>query len=506
MRPTRVRLRGRRNRLRRAPSVGVLPTTACHAPAVQMFLGPDGSVRPCCRQLTNYGNVAETSLLDIWRGAVRRDLVDRLARFDYSAGCENCEAEIATEGREDSYAEFFVERAGHLAEGPAAAEWPRWIDFNISTSCNLQCIQCSGELSSSIRIHREKRPPLPNPYGEEFFSDLRSFIPHLDGAIFAGGEPFLGAENYRVWDMIAELRPDLDCRITTNATQWTPRVRDVVERLRVSFMFSIDGFSASTFESIRVGADRDEVYSNVDRMCEVARRRGTGTSISHCLMPQNYHEFGDLLLWADERGLPVHVSVVRSPAHASIARLPADRLRELHAELMARDDEMMSRLGMNTVTWRNEVDRIGSWVDSADRHPGEEWAKWGRTVLLFRCNGDGPHDDARALEELRAFAGGVVHRVDVGVDDIVFDCDEALPGALGVDRSELVGQNFESLEAVSLANLGPKERFEVIASGDDRMDATLVYGTTEVRLSMVAMRDFQGTARSGRILLAMRPL
>ena len=72
MRPTRVRLRGRRNRLRRAPSVGVLPTTACHAPAVQMFLGPDGSVRPCCRQLTNYGNEAETSLLDkVFRGEAK---------------------------------------------------------------------------------------------------------------------------------------------------------------------------------------------------------------------------------------------------------------------------------------------------------------------------------------------------------------------------------------------------------------------------------------------------
>lgn len=507
-----MRLLGRRSgpvRQPESPSASSpgLPHTGCFAPSVQLFLQPDGEIRPCCVHLVGYGNIADQRLPEIWDGIRRQRLVERLAADDFSQGCENCAAEIEMEGREQSYAEFFKVRAGHLTDDPETARWPRWMDFNLSTSCNLQCIQCSGELSSSIRIHREKRSPLPCPYGDEFFDDLRLFIPHLDGALFAGGEPFMAAENFRVWDLIAELRPELSCTVTTNATQWNSRVERVVSTMRMSLVFSLDALSAPTFEAIRVGADRDEVFANVDRFVGVTRGRGTSATVNHCLMVQNHHEFADLLMWAEERGLLVNVSVVRTPASCSIARLPPDRLGEVLAELERRRPEVEQRLRLNLPTWRAEMARVAAWAASSSDPTAAEWGKWGRTVLMFRCEGDGPHDDAAAREELAGVAiDGGVHTIDVGPDDLVTSASPGLLELVGSSPEEIRGRNFAFLDELSIRGLGPLARYELLGQTPDRLDAMAVYGTTALRIVMVALRDQGGRASAGRILVARVPL
>lgn len=103
------------------------------------------------------------------------------------------------------------------------------MEFNLSNACNLQCIQCNGDLSSSIRIHRERRAPLAKV--RRRLEDLAALLPP-DEAQFAGGEPFLGVENFRAWELIAEVSPSLGCTVVTNATQWNRRVERVLEQLR----------------------------------------------------------------------------------------------------------------------------------------------------------------------------------------------------------------------------------------------------------------------------------
>ena len=59
----------------------------------------------------------------------------------------------------------------------AGVGWPKHIEFALSNTCNLQCVQCSGELSSAIRAQREHRPPLRSPYGDAFFDEIQEFLP-----------------------------------------------------------------------------------------------------------------------------------------------------------------------------------------------------------------------------------------------------------------------------------------------------------------------------------------
>lgn len=472
--------------------------TACEAPSSQLFLNPQGDVAPCCRRLVPYGNVGSDSLLDLWWGAERRRLEAALVADDYSHGCEACGDEVATEGWEGSYPASFGSRRRH----DAGARWPAWIDFNLSNACNLQCVQCSGELSSAIRTHREHRPPLPPVYDERFYADLRQIVPHLEGAHFAGGEPFLAPENHRVWDLIAELRPDLPVVITTNGTIWNDRVVRVLEQLRPSIVVSIDAIRPDTYRAIRVGGELDPVLEHVDRFVAAT---GGRVSINHCLMVQNHHEFLDLLAWADDRDLHVDVSVVRAPTHCSIARLPAPELRAVHDGLLAQDLAACQRLGANLETWRVEVDRIGAWADAAERGAAE-LDRWGETVVTLRRHGRGPTDPDVVAAELAAFADdGVVHRIEVGADDVIRSCSPSLLDRHGVEASSLVGRHWDAVGDVWVSAFGEVRRHEDLGATDDRRDLRILQGDVELRIALVAARGPDGVADHGVVLLAVRP-
>ena len=163
----------------------------------------------------------------------RNHLLARLAQDDYSHGCQGCKWEIDNEGREGSYPQTYEDRANHLTADPASGAWPRSMEFNLSNSCNLQCIQCNGDLSSSIRLHREKRPPFASPYGDAFFEELASFLPHLTSIKFLGGEPFLASETLRVMEMLVEGGHRPKIHVTTNGTQWDEQIEHYVSALEM---------------------------------------------------------------------------------------------------------------------------------------------------------------------------------------------------------------------------------------------------------------------------------
>lgn len=507
-----------------------------------MHLLPDGDIRACCRNSIPLGNITEQRLPEIWEGARRAEMRRRLGIGETPEGCANCASEIAAEGRRGSYPEVFDYWVDRLHAADRSPMWPTRLELNLSNHCNLQCSQCSGDLSSAIRIHREGRPALPQVYDDQFFDDLRLFLPHLRHANFAGGEPFLGAENFRVWEMIAETVPDLDCTINTNATQWNRRIEQVLDRGRFSFIFSLDGITKPTYESIRVGADLDEVLTNIERFRAYAALNGTDVNINHCLMPQNHHEFGQLLLYAEHRSIQVNCSVVRTPRECSIAYLPQDEIRSIHRTLKLQEHDLLPQLRLNASTWLSEVRRIGVWAkhgppvdpDGADettavatptvpmeQHvevqvrtrqvpvdatPIAEPPQPAPTLLGLQRRGSGPSDDTEVLHRLRSTTpGSTVHTVTVGDDEIVTSCSTSVLDLLRVDVDDLVGQPIAALDDLTARRFGARRHEEMHQAGPDRIEGRAVFDDVEARVVIVALRDDQGWAHEARILIALDP-
>ena len=473
----------------------------CASPEVHLFFRPDGEVRTCCINDEPLGFVPRDRLADIWQGTARSALVASIAAGRFDRGCGACGAEIEAEGRDGSMAASFDWLAP--GDGPPAV-WPALLTFNLSIDCNLQCVQCDGEQSSSIRLHREHRPPMAPAYGDAFFTEIVPFLAHARRADFSGGEPFMARENYRIWDLIPSVAPDLECRVVTNGTQWNSRVESVLERVPLGFVFSIDGITAATYESIRIGASFDSVMANMDRFLAVARERGTWASVNHCLMPENVHEFAELLLWAESRDLPVEVSVVRKPSAHSIAALPHEAIVAIVDELDRQSPTVLPQLRRNAHTWNAELARLRSWA-KADAATRRSLAGFGtQTVAGLPRRGSGPYDDVAARADLAASPAlrGSVHSVDVDEHGTIVDGSASVT-EVGFDVDRLVGSPVDQLPERLQERFGPLARQRVVRSDGDRIDTELTFASATIRSSVVALRDAGGFASVARILFAV---
>lgn len=467
--------------------------SSCYAPSTSMYFDQFGGVRACC-QNTGFllGDIRTQSIREIWNGGDAKRLRAALNVGDYSLGCGFCQWQH--DQGDDSL--LFARNFDSLPVSSPRPEWPMQMEFSMTNSCNLQCVMCNGDWSSSIRAHREGRPPLPAVYGDEFFNELQEFLPHLVKVNILGGEPFLGAEPLRLLSMLSEMEAPPHVTVTTNGTQWTPRIEAICERLPISFVLSLDGITKETYEAIRVGADFDAVMANLGRFQRVADNHGMRVTLAHCLMRPNFREFGQLLAFAEARGLEVGINEVLFPTHLSLYQLPATELREVIA-IMERDDggfvaslrdirevwdgqvaalrhrlEVLERGSAVLVRpWADPSARAESWQDLATRVL-REWMGRDPTRLVIRSASDRPEVQEGRLRTVGLLSIGTCR----SGEDVV----EHLASQLGADVPRTTGSSDLVHDVILGEDLDDSKQYRV--AWDDSLDATTV---------LVAMRPWR---------------
>ena len=426
------------DRYHAARSIGHQPfRSACYAPFVGLSFDMHGTVSVCAFTRANpLGRVGERPLAEMWNGAVIEELRDAVRADDLALACTRCAEEIAGGNLH-----------GLLASGfdPFVADerapWPARMEFALTNACNLQCVMCSGEFSSSIRSQREGLPPLPSLYGAAFLEELGPFIDHLRQARFLGGEPFLAEINFRIWELMIERGSSAECNVTTNGTQWNRRIASVLDRLPFSVGISIDGTSRATVESIRAGSSYERIMANLDRFLAYRERTGASVSLTFCLMVDNWHEFADYLLFGEERGCQVFVNTVRQPPRHSLYRLPTDELRAIVDRLEADRDRVAHRLELNRNVWNEQLDRLRAELEERTASGEPTW----RPVVQRRFGellgrlADPAADDEDVVGLLRSAAcDGLVWIVRCDAEDRIVQGDRYLGvdlGPAGVERS-----------------------------------------------------------------------
>lgn len=333
--------------------------SACYAPHVSLFFDTLGRVRACCvNRSFLFGNIAQRSLDEIWNGPGVAILRQALRKYDFSQGCEHCAWQIQAGKHSLQDGAAFAVHALKYDEFPAAQTGPHWpanMEFNLSNVCNLECVMCTGEFSSAIRGRREKLPPLPKPYGDRFFADLRKYLPHLKSTQFLGGEPFLVQEHFRVWEMLIEDGLTPQVLITTNGTQYNDRIARILDRLPVSFNMSVDSIRAETLEKIRLGIRFDEWLRNFERFHDYCQQRRTLMTFNFVLMRSNWAELGEFLQFADERRCGVAVTLAVDPPECSLYSLPDAELAAVVDALELEAERRTQALTLNHLVWERIV-------------------------------------------------------------------------------------------------------------------------------------------------------
>ena len=260
--------------------------TFCIYPWIHIHAYPTGEAYPCCHAEMKpgvIGNCKEKTLAEIWRDEPLRRLRDDMLNEKENAACVRC--------YEQEAAGFFSGRKsankhhGHhikkLDSNPF--ELTYW-DIRFSNLCNLRCRSCGHIFSSSWYQDQAKlagpswaKENQPLNFAGRTETDIwEQLLPHLDYVeqiYFAGGEPLMMDEHYRILEEL-ERRSRFDVRLiyNTNFTQTKLKDRYVFDYWRkfqsVAVGASLDAMGARA-EYIRKGTDWSTVEDNRRRMLEI---------------------------------------------------------------------------------------------------------------------------------------------------------------------------------------------------------------------------------------------
>jgi len=312
------------NKLRSQP----VHQSICLAPSVNMVFSTDGSVRACCHNYENVmGKYPNQSIQEIWQSTEALEFRKRMDNFQLLSGCGVCAFNYHKGEFEEMPSLSFDNRA-------PATTYPKMMEFLLSNTCNLECVMCTGELSSSIRQNRDKLPPLQNPYDTAFLEQLKPFIPHLEETRFSSsGEAFAIDMNYKLWDMIIDMNPTCEITVQTNGTMLNARIKDYLKRGNFRIGVSIDSIEKQNYETIRANARLESVLQNISHFAQYNKSRHKSFLLSYCVMRQNWHEMPAFVQYANSLNADVLFHKVWSPLTHSMHNLSVSELEEIYYTL-----------------------------------------------------------------------------------------------------------------------------------------------------------------------------
>ena len=259
--------------------------TFCIYPWIHLHAYPTGEAYPCCHAEMGVGQVGhckEKSLEEIWRDQPMTDLRNRMLTETPSEACARC--------YEQERSGFFSGRRsankhhGHHIKRLQEQEFRMtYWDIRFSNLCNLRCRSCGHIFSSSwyqdqarLAGPEWKSVNVPLNYAGQTETDMwEQLLPHIDYVeqiYFAGGEPLMMDEHYRILEEL-ERRGRFDVRLiyNTNFAQVKLKDRMVFDYWRkfhsVAVGASLDAQGARA-EYIRKGTDWAQIELNRQSMME----------------------------------------------------------------------------------------------------------------------------------------------------------------------------------------------------------------------------------------------
>lgn len=182
--------------------------------------------------------------------------------------------------------------------------FPTRFAVEVCADCNLACSMCHHPMM--------KRPKgnMPLELWKRCADQVAAIAPNTQCWFSFCGEPLLDPD--RLLQML-EYGKSVGLRslnINTNGMYLTPDLAEPVLDSGVNLVvFGIDGFTAETYEKIRINGNRDQLYHNVEHLLKVRQSRATGPEINvqFIEMDENEHELEEFTAYWLARGATVKV-------------------------------------------------------------------------------------------------------------------------------------------------------------------------------------------------------
>lgn len=337
-------------------------THICHAPFSNMYFNVHGDCAPCWLTFIEPDSYPQKSVHDIWFGEKYQSLRKHLLEYDLTYKCNVCLKNLQS----GNYTSVLA-RAYDVNE---PAEYPSMLELELSNTCNLECVMCIGELSSSIRKNRERLPALKNAYDDNFIQQLEEFIPHLKELRFNGGEPWLINAVFKILEKVEKLNPKLKIVIATNGTVMNYKVKEWLGKLNIHINFSLDSLTPDIYETIRVNAHFDRVMEHFLFYQQYTKANNRTMCLMVNPMRNNWFEMPEFIRFVNKHQINIWFNTIHRPVEWSIWALPYAELEKIHSQLshveFTKEEKSGPLSAYSIAIYKNLVSvQIKNWVSEA---------------------------------------------------------------------------------------------------------------------------------------------
>jgi radical SAM protein with 4Fe4S-binding SPASM domain len=326
--------------------------TFCGAPFYSVYIGPDGQFSPCCifdtlNPITKVGNKEE--ILEAYNS---EEMVNLRKDFLNGLKPEKCHSCWRYEDNDNvAYRNYFntklydenIVKTAIYNDLKINDIKIKHFDIRFSNICNLKCRSCNSNFSSSwyndevklgYKISNSKIKEIKNKESvlDFIFSQLNS----VEEIYFAGGEPLMMEEHYKILDKIIEMdRQDyIKIIYSTNFSKLQYGKWDVINQWskfkRVDVMASLDG-SYEKGEYIRKNIVWSEVVENIEKLKSTCNN--VTFKLGICVSILNAYNFIELHKeWVEKGYLDVNMvdlNILDQPYHLRVSNLPVNHKKSL---------------------------------------------------------------------------------------------------------------------------------------------------------------------------------
>jgi len=395
----------------------------CMAPWVHLFNLPNGDIQPCCVSLNGpVGNLYQTDVKDIWNNEEYKKIRQDMLADRPSPHCTRCykEEEWGNPGTlrkqfnadfSDQYDELVTDNTGHASQ----LSLLRW-DFRFSNLCNLACIGCSPEYSSTWAALKKTMDPGfkeiqfkdSKQSKDKFVNIIKTQAGQVKKVYFAGGEPLIQPEHYEILEEIKNLNrlDQIDFTYSTNLTTLDYKSTNIIDywskmkKLRV--LVSIDEVTVDRLHYIRYPSDLNKLVENIKLLNSRLTNIGQDWVITPTWSIMNMHRMKEILNFFLENDLlphtfynsyiweyDVHNIILMGPERLAVSGAPEEWKKHIHlkldeykdwyiATLIPLKNKELQRHSINVIT--TTIDRFHKAVDETNNTTKDDRLNWITTL------------------------------------------------------------------------------------------------------------------------------
>lgn len=419
-----------------------MANTFCPLPWIHLATRPNGDVRLCCTAnasgageedskdaglVMDHGvtmNLQTSTISQVWNSDYLKSVRLQMLNEQVPSSCTKCFKEEANGIVSKRQWETVVwkERmdldsivAKTQPDGSLPVEIP-YFDLRLGNTCQLKCIMCSPHDSSSwvrewkiqypkyktIELKTDQRWDNDFDYSwykkGSFLEDMRGQASSIRELYFAGGEPLLIPEHYKILEFMIETGSANACvlRYNSNGLELPERLFELWNHFKeVKFNFSVDAVGTKN-DYIRYPSKWENVVSNLQRLDDTPNN--ITVNIACAVQLLNVLTVQDLVHWKESMkfkkvNLPpygaglIGTHLVYLPSYLNVRVLPKhlkDRVAknvEMFCSRKINDNEFMSNpygaarwkglvQYMNQEDWSHKIPMLLDYLDTTDQTRG----------------------------------------------------------------------------------------------------------------------------------------